>query len=475
MLGFGAAAVVVVAAALFWFVGGSDDAVMTDEPVARTPATVEAEAPVETPADDEADVDTLVTEALAMAETALLESRLDDASDQLQRVSAADPDNARLPFLTAQLSQLQLRTLLADARTAIRETRFEDAESQLAAARSLDIADATEIDLVANELDTARGEQRADDVLAMANARLDDGNLINPPNDNARYYYELALSNDPENTTARQGLAIVASKLAVQARSEIDNNNLNSAEELLAAANAIDPANSELAVAVDALSDKRAAILEQRRQAVAQRRAEEKDREDAARIAAEKEAADAARVAAEKKAAEERAAEQSAQAAAPPPEKAAAELPSEEGEPAVSDSETTQIDATQAAAADVAASDRPISGTTAQTQKPQLPAAADPSPEPALAAVSSMKRLKYVAPKYPRSAQRRNLSGWVDVVFTVGTDGKVKDIDVRNSEPGDTFINSAVKAVEKWEFEPAIEDGSIVEKRVGVRMMFALE
>ena len=449
MLGFGAAAVVVVAAAVFWFVGGSDDAVMTDGPVARTPATVEAEALFEAPADDEVDVDALVTEALAMAETALLESRLDDASDQLQRVSAADPANARLPFLTAQLSQLQLRTLLADARTAIRETRFEDAESQLAAARSLDIADATEIDVVANELDTARGEQQAEDVLTMANARLEDGNLINPPNDNARYYYELALSNDPENTAARQGLAIVASKLAVQARSEIDNNNLDSAEEFLAAANAIDPANSELAVAVDALSEKRAAILEQRRQAVAQRRAEEKRREDAARIAAEKEAADAARVAAEKKAAEERAAEQSVQAAAPPPEKAAAELSSEEGEPAVSDSETTLIDATQAAA--------------------------DPSPSPAPAAVSSMKRLKYVAPKYPRSAQRRNLSGWVDVVFTVDIDGTVKDIDVRNSEPGETFVNAAVKAVEKWEFEPAIEDGSIVEKRVGVRMMFALE
>ncbi|MGB5576344.1 MAG: TonB family protein [Woeseiaceae bacterium] len=481
ILGLGAAAVLVIAAALFWFVGGSDDAGMTDEPVAKTPAVTEAEAPVErpveAPADDDVDVDVLVTEALAMAETALLESRLDDASEQLQRVSAADPDNARLPFLAAQLSQLQLRALLADARTAIRETRFEDAESQLAAARSLDVVDVTEIDAVASELVTARGEQRAENVLAMANARLEDGNLITPPNDNARYYYELALSNDPENTAARQGLTIVASKLAVLARSEVDDGNLDSAEELLAAANAIDPANSELAVAVDALSDKRAAILEQRREAIAQRRAEEKQRADAARIAAEKKAADAARVAAEKKAAEERAAQLSAQAAAPSPEMAAAELPPGEATPsAVSGSDTTQIDATKATvAADGATSDRPIAETTAQTQKPQPTAALDPAPGPAPAAVSSLKRLKYVAPKYPRSAQRRNLSGWVDVVFTVDSSGLVKDINVRDSEPGDTFVNAAVKAVEKWEFEPAIEDGLIVEKRVGVRMMFALE
>ncbi len=488
MLGIGAAAVVVIAATIFWFTGGPDDAVTQDEPIASAPATTETEAVIEPPADDEVDVDALVTEALALAETALLESRLDDASDQLQRVSSADPENARLPFLTAQLSQLRLRAVLTDARTAIRETRFEDAEGWLAGARLLDIADATEIDAVANELETARGEQRAEDVLAMANARLEDGNLISPPNDNARYYYELALSNDAENTTARQGLTIVASKLAVQARSEIDNDNLDSAEELLGAANAIDPANSELAGAVDALSDKRAAILEERRQAVERRRAEEQQRAEAARVAAEKEAAEAAKVAAEKKAAEERAAEQSAQAAVPLPEKAAAQLPSEEGTPAVSDSDTTTVGEPSAAVAtDDAASDQPVveaavqtqnqpvAKAAVQTQKQPVAAPSNTNASAALATVSSLKRLKYVAPKYPRAAQRRNLSGWVDVVFTVGTDGTVKDINVRNSEPGDTFVNAATKAVEKWEFEPAIEDGLIIEKRVGVRMMFALE
>ena len=488
MLGIGAVAVVVIATTLFWFTGGSDDAVTQDEPAASAPATTQTEAVVEVPADNEVDVDALVTEALALAETALLESRLDDASDQLQRVSSADPENARLPFLTAQLSQLRLRALLTDARTAIRETRFEDAESWLADARSLDIADAAEIDVIASELETARGERQAEDVLAMANARLEDGNLISPPNDNARYYYELALSNDAENTAARQGLTIVASKLAVQARSEIDNGNLDSAEELLGAANAIDPANSELAVAVDALSDKRAAIQEERRQAVAKRRAEEQQRAEAARVAAEKKAAEAARVAAEKKAAEERAAEQSAQAAVPPPEKAAAQLPSDEGTATVSGSNTTTVDATSAAvAADDAASDQavadaalqtqnqPVAEAAVQSQKQPVAAPSNTDASAALATVSSLKRLKYVAPKYPRAAQRRNLSGWVDVVFTVGTDGTVKDINVRDSEPGDTFVNAATKAVEKWEFEPAIEDGLIIEKRVGVRLMFALE
>jgi protein TonB len=83
--------------------------------------------------------------------------------------------------------------------------------------------------------------------------------------------------------------------------------------------------------------------------------------------------------------------------------------------------------------------------------------------------------MKYVAPRYPRSAERRNVSGWVDVVFTVTTDGSVSDVEIVGSEPGDTFVDSATRAVEKWEFEPVVEDGQIVEKRAGVRMMFAIE
>ena len=55
------------------------------------------------------------------------------------------------------------------------------------------------------------------------------------------------------------------------------------------------------------------------------------------------------------------------------------------------------------------------------------------------------------------------------------SDGSVQNVDVRNSEPGSTFVNSAVNAVERWEFEPVFENGVAVETLAGVRMMFALE
>ncbi len=487
LLGLGGAAIIVVAGAVFWFMSGTDHAVTSEESLVDKPATTEAEVIIEAPANDtdrvdanafaenalvvdEAPVvdDALIGESLIAVETALLEGRLDDASAALQSVSSADPDNVRLPFLTAQLSQLQLRGYLTDARTAIRESRFEDAGAAIELARSLNLPDSTEADAIENELNTARSEQRAEDVLAMANARLEDNDLLSPANDNARYYFELALSNDPGNTAARQGLSVIASKLALQARSETENGDFDAAEALLSEAYALDPANTELAAAVDALSEKRDAIATERRQAEAQRRAE-----------AEQRAAEA-RAAAERQAEEERAAKLSAQAAAVTPVKDAAELPAEEL-PAATDIDTTSDDAVAtvegAVAAKVATTDE---GTTAaadevQGQEPATVETQNRTQSVSPARVSSLNRIKYVAPKYPRAAQRRNLSGWVDVVFTVTTDGTVKDIAIPKSEPGETFVNAATKAVEKWQFEPVVENGTVVERRVGVRMLFALE
>jgi protein TonB len=72
-------------------------------------------------------------------------------------------------------------------------------------------------------------------------------------------------------------------------------------------------------------------------------------------------------------------------------------------------------------------------------------------------------------------AQRRGITGWVDISFTVGTDGSVTAIEIMNSDPADIFDDSASNAVSEWRFEPPMQDGMPVEKRVAVRMMFNLE
>ncbi len=89
--------------------------------------------------------------------------------------------------------------------------------------------------------------------------------------------------------------------------------------------------------------------------------------------------------------------------------------------------------------------------------------------------ISSLTRTNYVAPVYPRAAQRRELTGSVDVVFTVATTGLVKDVSVVSSEPDDTFNKAAIDAVSRWRFEPIIENGVALEKRSAVRLSFDLQ
>ena len=502
VMGIGAAALVVVASVLFWWMSGSDEPVsqppveefgapsfaeadVASEPVQSVADTANVEALIEearlardagqlfNPAGSNAielfaaamdadpdnsliaaELDAAIGQALAMAEAAMLESRLDDTEAALQRVATVDPQNDRLPFLNAQMSQMQLRTRIDQARAAIRENRFEDAARALSSARGLTVSDATEIDAVDAELSTARSTQQADDVLAKAAARLDSGDLLSPSNDNARYYYELVLSNDADNTAARQGLSVIAGKLAFQARTEIDNGDLRLAEDTLANARALDPANSEVAAATTALADKRTAIAEQQRRDEAARQARA-DRQAAERQAAERQA-EADRLETARQAEAARLAENQVDANADNPVA----------------NETTDEPVTTVAE-DLATETMTDAVPTAKDRTQAEPTLAAIYQQPT--AVSSLNRTKYVAPKYPRSAQRRNISGWVDVVFTVTTDGTVADVVVRNSEPGDTFTNAAVKAVEKWEFEPVVENGLVINKRAGVRMMFALE
>ena len=104
VIGIAAAAVVVVAGALFWFMGGSVDTAPEPASTARPAATI-----TEDDADFASEEPSTVSidQVLAAAEQALLESRLEDAQAAIRQVTDADPNNARLPFLTAQFAQLQ--------------------------------------------------------------------------------------------------------------------------------------------------------------------------------------------------------------------------------------------------------------------------------------------------------------------------------------------------------------------------------
>jgi TonB family protein len=389
-----------------------------------------------------------VDDAIGLIERALLEQRGDDAAVALRMVQSAAPDNPRLAFLGAQVTQLELRTRIESARAAIREARFEDAARAITAARSIAGTDTDEIGALSEELARVRSEQRVDDVLALAGQRLAENALTAPANDNARYYYELALSNDPGNTTAQQGIAIVAGKLVLRAREAIDGGRLDDADRILQDAGDLDAGSSELASSIVALANARALQEEAARQALAEQQAGAVFQP--ASISGPSPAAPGAGGAAR--------AERDELAERPLTAARRTENP-------LADPDESVSSAQRAAGVRDPGTSRDSGSDSSRSE----------SGATGFVAISSLERTNYVAPRYPRVAQRRGITGWVDISFTVSTDGSVTGIEVMNSDPADIFDDSASNAVSEWRFEPPMQGGMPVEKRVAVRMMFSLE
>jgi TonB family protein len=81
----------------------------------------------------------------------------------------------------------------------------------------------------------------------------------------------------------------------------------------------------------------------------------------------------------------------------------------------------------------------------------------------------------YAPPTFPAGALQRRLSGWVDVQFVVKSDGLVSDVIIMGAEPVGIFEQAAVDAVKKWRYKPAQRDGHAVDQRARLRMKFALD
>lgn len=98
----------------------------------------------------------------------------------------------------------------------------------------------------------------------------------------------------------------------------------------------------------------------------------------------------------------------------------------------------------------------------------QLIAMESAKPVPA----SALKIVTYVAPVYPPRANERNVEGWVDIEFTVGTDGKTRNVVVTESSHEQLFRREATEAVAKWQFEPRVFLGRAIEQTSYTRIRF---
>lgn len=270
-----------------------------------------------------------------------------------------------------------------------------------------------------------------DQLFKEARTALNEQRLVSPPGNNALEFYLKILEKEPGNSGAKDALRELFTFAASAAEQDINARNIDNANRVIELLSKVDSNNYTLTILRSKL--------------------------DAQRKIVEREAA---QTAAAEEAARRRAAEPAATAATP----------------AATNAGTTP-------AGDTASTAPGSTGTTAAS-RPATPAAtpdaapAAPAAAPVAAAPSGETRdavlVKSIPPQYPNAALRRRQEGWVQVEFTVTSSGSVANARVLDADPPRTFDRAALDAVQRWNFNPAMRNGTAVEATVRRRIEFKM-
>jgi protein TonB len=262
-------------------------------------------------------------------------------------------------------------------------------------------------------------------LLDAARSAMNDERLVAPAGSNAVEFYVAVLEQQPENDVARQALVDIFPLAANTAERAIAQRDVTEADRIIGLLDKASPGS----FTVTSLRGKA----------------------DAARQALAREAQQAEALAAQQAAARAAAAQQAAAPATAPP--AAAPTP---------------------AAPAPTPTPSPVAAAPTPAAPPPQPAAPPPPAAPTAGPTREARVVRQVPPQYPVDAARKRQTGWVELQFVIGADGRVRDVEVSQASPPRVFDREAVRAMQQWTFEPALRDGQPVESRARRRIEFQL-
>jgi protein TonB len=89
--------------------------------------------------------------------------------------------------------------------------------------------------------------------------------------------------------------------------------------------------------------------------------------------------------------------------------------------------------------------------------------------------VQPSKLLRQPRPEYPEDLQRQGITGTVVIRAVVGTDGRLLNPKVVNTEIHPRLAQAALDAVAQWLYEPTRLNGQPVETLTKIEVAFSLD
>jgi TonB family protein len=409
-----------------------------------------------------AGLDKVVNALLGLAEQAILAGKLDDAARDVDSARTLQPDNVRIAFLSTQLGKERERVLLTRARAAAASGDLGKALAVLdSSAEGAPQAGAGLVAEARRALEAQQVTERVRELLRLGGERLRSGSLTEPASDNARFYLESARALAPRDAGVTRLSTQLTTRALADARAAVGrgdataaNRAIRSASDLGVPAAELDPLRAQLASSQTssraAEAGRLAALVAQR---ISQGRLVEPANDSAKGYFTTLLQGDPANptVASLRQPLGRAMLTEARDAIGRGDFPAALRWIGEAESIGLPASETAAVNADLVAARE------------ALQQRAQVVGA------------GTLKRIRTVEPTYPREAKANNVTGWVDLEFTVTPQGSVNDIRVTGSQPASVFDIAAVEAVNKWRFEPVRRDGAAVEQRARLRMRFQIE
>jgi protein TonB len=365
-------------------------------------------------------------------QSALDDSRYDDAALAVAQLRLAGADPARVHEASSRLAAAQVAAALA-------RDNPERAAALLRQAEASGVLGSDQLATFRAELDRQQADARTKHLVDLFAARVRDGRLLEPANDSAQFYLgqlrKLPNATGASNAAARD----LEDALLGQARAAGLRRQNDELERWLAEARRLGTSNARIAAvrrearpqtaapAVQAGAEiERLAGLVQSR--LGDGRLLEPAQDSAVFYLGQLRTADVAGT------------------RYPTSARAVSDRLLQRGREAVAERKPELAQSLASAARPIAANAADVNALEGEIARLKLP--------PARMAADKLKRVRYVAPEYPREAMLRGTEGSVRVRITVGADGEVADATIVESSPPRTFDRAAMNAVKRWRFEP---------------------
>ena len=394
---------------------------------------------------------------IARVQSALDDRKFDVALQFLETARSIDPNDSRLVALDEKIASLRAELGPAQILAALNAQNFDRATQLIDEAARTKALPAAKLAQLRDEVHRRRDEFEVARLLKLADTRLQQDHVIEPHNDSAVYYLDQAKQAGAAGAALQVQTQEVLKRLTQMAHAAIQQHNFSDADRIVAELHGVGATQAAVGSLQRELNSARAPqtpqkpeqpqYLELAQSRLAQGKLTDPENDSALFFVTQLRAADPKNSGL---------AQISAALESQILDRARASLDSGDVDKADS---LAQKAGSLGASPDLDAMNDKIRQKRTGGGMLQMPE-------------QSLTRINKLDVEYPERALQSNVEGWVELAYTVGTDGAVSKIKVLNATPPRTFESSATRAVSRLRYQPVIQGGKAIPVGTQVRIVY---